>query len=357
VGAVVVGTAGFVNADKVVTLSVDGEVRQVGTYASTVADLLAEEGIPIGPHDALVPAVTATINEGSRVDIRRGRLVVLDVDGSPREIWTTATTVDELASSLGSRYAAATLTASRSERIPLTGFTVGVRVPKSVTLEYDGTSTELETTATTIGAVLREAGLEISDADLLSADLSLAPVDGLTVTVVRVTTDRAVSRASIPFRTMKKADRSLYRGVTKVVRAGKPGRRETTYVLTLHDGAVVSKERVAVETVRPPVTRVVVFGTRARPTAPTPRSSSGGGVDALNWAALARCESSGNPRAVGGGGLYFGLYQFTLGTWRGVGGKGNPIDASPGEQTYRAKLLYRNRGASPWPVCGRLLFS
>ncbi len=357
VGAVVAGTAGFVNADKVVVLSVDGEAREVRTYASTVADLLAEEGIPVGPHDALVPGVAAPLDEGSRVEIRRGRLVVLDVDGTPREIWTTAATVDELASSLDSRYDAATLTASRSQRIPLSGFTLGVRVPKSVTLEHDGTRTELETTASTIGAVLVEAGLEVSDADLLSADLSLAPVDGLTVTVVRVTTDRAVARNPIPFRTKKKADSSLYRGVTKVVRAGKPGRRETTYVLTLHDGTVVSKERVAVETVRPPVTRVVVFGTKVRPATPTTRSSSGGGVAALNWAALARCESSGNPRAVGGGGLYFGLYQFTLGTWRGVGGSGNPIDASPGEQTYRAQLLYRNRGAQPWPVCGRLLYT
>jgi soluble lytic murein transglycosylase-like protein len=78
------------------------------------------------------------------------------------------------------------------------------------------------------------------------------------------------------------------------------------------------------------------------------------GVDGLNWGALANCESGGNPRAVNPAG-YYGLYQFDLGTWRSVGGSGLPTAASAAEQTYRAKLLYKQRGRSPWPTCGRLL--
>lgn len=74
-----------------------------------------------------------------------------------------------------------------------------------------------------------------------------------------------------------------------------------------------------------------------------------------NFPALADCESGGNPRAVDPSGTYFGLYQFDLTTWANVGGHGNPADASPAEQTYRAELLYRLAGSSPWPVCGRYL--
>ncbi|MFF0265453.1 transglycosylase family protein [Kribbella sp. NPDC004536] len=72
------------------------------------------------------------------------------------------------------------------------------------------------------------------------------------------------------------------------------------------------------------------------------------------WAKVANCESSGNPRAVNGAG-YYGLFQFDLQTWRSVGGSGNPINASAAEQLMRAKKLYAQRGASPWPVCGRFL--
>jgi hypothetical protein len=93
----------------------------------------------------------------------------------------------------------------------------------------------------------------------------------------------------------------------------------------------------------------LLAGRPSRSSARTPT-----GTAALNWRALAHCESSGNPRAVNPAG-YYGLYQFDLRTWRGVGGSGHPHHASVVEQTKRAQRLYDDRGASPWPHCGRLL--
>ena len=99
--------------------------------------------------------------------------------------------------------------------------------------------------------------------------------------------------------------------------------------------------------------RVIHIGMKTRPGY---GPNIGGPVDDLNWYALAGCESGHNPRAVSPKG-YYGLYQFSLSTWHSVGGQGNPTDWSSNEQTYRAKLLYRARGASPWPVCGSRLYS
>jgi hypothetical protein len=73
-----------------------------------------------------------------------------------------------------------------------------------------------------------------------------------------------------------------------------------------------------------------------------------------NWVGLARCESGGNPHVVSGAG-YYGLYQFGIGTWHSVGGKGVPTQWGWREQTYRAWLLYKHRGRAPWPVCGAYL--
>ena len=135
-----------------------------------------------------------------------------------------------------------------------------------------------------------------------------------------------------------------------------------------------SSTLVSTTTVTAPVSRVVAVGTKARPapvavkapsvaaapSAPVAEDTgarAGTGSAGLNWAALAQCESGGNPRAVNPSGTYRGLYQFSLQTWRGVGGSGDPIDASSGEQTYRAQLLYDRSGAGQWPECGRRLFS
>lgn len=72
------------------------------------------------------------------------------------------------------------------------------------------------------------------------------------------------------------------------------------------------------------------------------------------WDLLAQCESGGNPRTNTGNG-YYGLYQFSLGTWRSVGGSGLPSDASPAEQTKRAKILQARSGWGQWPACSRKL--
>ena len=69
-------------------------------------------------------------------------------------------------------------------------------------------------------------------------------------------------------------------------------------------------------------------------------------------AAIAACESGNNPRAIGGGGQYRGLFQFDIGTWQAVGGHGDPAAASVAEQVKRAQILYAQSGPGQWPVCG-----
>jgi hypothetical protein len=71
-----------------------------------------------------------------------------------------------------------------------------------------------------------------------------------------------------------------------------------------------------------------------------------------NLRSIAACESRNNPRAIGGGGIYRGLYQFSFSTWRVVGGYGDPAAASRWEQTWRAWLLLSRHGSGHWPVCG-----
>jgi hypothetical protein len=138
--------------------------------------------------------------------------------------------------------------------------------------------------------------------------------------------------------------------------------------VTTVDGVETARETVSDQVTQAPVDELVKTGTKARPAAtPRPATSSGsttagpitagGSADSLNWAALAKCESGGNPSAVSSTGKYHGLYQFSVATWQAVGGAGLPSQASPDEQTARAKMLYNRSGAGQWPHCGKYLFS
>ncbi len=73
------------------------------------------------------------------------------------------------------------------------------------------------------------------------------------------------------------------------------------------------------------------------------------------WAyRTAQCESGGNPRAIGGGGLYRGAFQFMKSTWRTSPKSpgGDPIRYTYRTQAVVAIMLKRRDGAGHWPVCG-----
>ena len=118
--------------------------------------------------------------------------------------------------------------------------------------------------------------------------------------------------------------------------------------------ATAPRQKRATPTVKKTKTvKKTVRKSRATRSDSRPAASSSASMSAA-WRKVANCESSGNPRAVNPAG-YYGLFQFDLRTWRSVGGSGNPAKASAAEQLMRAKKLYSQRGASPWPVCGRFL--
>jgi len=347
--AVVGGTAAFANADKHVTLVVDGHRHAVSTYADTVGALLAEQGVRTQPRDVVAPDAQATLVDGSEVAVRFARPITLDLDGATQRIWTTAATVDDLLEQLNLRNQGAVVSASRSQGLALSGARLRVRLPDTLVIRHDGWRTLIVTAAPTVGAAVRQSGIHLGPLDRASVPLSTLLTHRQVVTVTRVKVLRHRSRVALPFRIIRRPDPALYQGDTELVRAGQRGLARVEVRVRLRDGRVVHRHRTIVAILRPARPQTVRFGTKERPTwTPTPSG--------LNWAALARCESGGNPLAVNPAG-YYGLYQFALGTWYGVGGAGNPIYASVGEQTYRAELLYSRSGSAPWPVCGYLLYS
>lgn len=347
----VAGTTAFVTSDKTVTVSVDGETREVRSFASTVGDLLADEGLSIDPaHDLVSPLPDQRLRDGESVVIRFGRPVLLTVDGRTRTVWTSARSVSEALLMLGVRSDGAYLSASRSRAIGRGGIELDVRMPHHVTFLADGRRHEVTTTAPTLRSALAEAGVRLRRQDRASADLTRLPYGEQVVGITRVDGKRVVQEKPIRFETVRRKSAKLFAGTTDVVRQGKVGIRVTRFVETYLDGRLDSRRIVARRVAVAPVTEVVLVGTK-----PLPQNAPS--ADGLNWAALAGCESGGNPAAVNSAGPYYGLYQFLESTWRSVGGTGLPSQNSAAEQTYRAQILYNRSGAGQWPVCGRLLFS
>jgi hypothetical protein len=83
-----------------------------------------------------------------------------------------------------------------------------------------------------------------------------------------------------------------------------------------------------------------------------PAASAGGSV--AQFERLAACESGGRWNINTGNGYYGGL-QFNLATWRGLGLRGYPHQASKAAQIAAGQKLHSQRGWKPWPACSRKL--
>lgn len=95
------------------------------------------------------------------------------------------------------------------------------------------------------------------------------------------------------------------------------------------------------------------LGISARSASASASSASGSAsAPSATLAAIAACESGGNPTAVSSSGTYRGKYQFSRATWHAMGGQGDPAAAPESVQDRIAARLYAAQGSSPWPVCG-----
>jgi len=348
--ALAAATTAFAVMDKTISLDIDGQHVTLRTYAGDVAGVLRKAHLELGVHDTVAPDLTAPVHDGSRVVVRHGRPLDLTVDGHPRRVWVTALSVDEALDQLGLSDRDAWLSASRSLAIPRRGLSLQLRMPQHVTVLVDGKRKVRETTAPTVRALLRQLHVHLHKLDHVNRPMTRYPVDGMVVTVDRISQRMVSSSVAIPFATKHVKSSDLYVGDTKVTRYGRPGVRVNTFKLTWKNHKLVHRKLVRTKVRSHPRAQIVAVGTKPRPQY-TPAA------DGLNWSALANCESGGNPRSVSGNGQYRGLYQFTMSAWQGVGGSGDPIDASSSEQTYRAQPLYRRSGDGACPVCGHYLYT
>ena len=63
--AVIGTTVGYAAMGKDVTLNVDGKVEHVRATGDTVGDVLQDQGISLGSHDEVAPAVDQEVNDGT----------------------------------------------------------------------------------------------------------------------------------------------------------------------------------------------------------------------------------------------------------------------------------------------------
>lgn len=330
-----------------VTIEVDGVSAPVSGFFTTVDDVLASAGVKLGAHDLLAPSGQSRVKDGETIVVRTATEYEVKIDGKPTTAWSTADSVDAVLDSLAEPGEVVLAAADRSNVRTQMPF-ASTRGP--VEIFVDGQTLKVDAEANdTADALLAKANVSLGQLDTLDF---YAQGGHTSLKVQRIVRGSVTETSDIPFSSEEQEDDSMYVGEKKVTQEGVNGSSSSTYYRETINGEttinlLLSKTQTA------PVNEIVSVGTKEKPQeAPAPAASAAGQQSTVAasgdvWARLAQCESSGNPRAVNPAG-YYGLYQFSIPTWRSVGGSGLPSDASVEEQTMRAQMLQARSGWGQW---------
>ncbi|MGW9402509.1 ubiquitin-like domain-containing protein [Arthrobacter sp. NPDC055585] len=351
--ALILGLVAFVGTNKSVVLSVDGETSDIMTFGGTVEDVLEKADVQLSAADLVVPGPDTEVQDGTTIEVTTAKTVDVNVDGTGHTVQTTGSTVADLISELRVSAKSSVSASLDTSLLSLQGLSIST--PKTVTVLADGKTVQVQTTASTVGALLDEAGVTVGPSDRLSVPARSGVADGMTLKVTRVvsgTQDTVTEPVAFETRTVE--DAGLFEGEKKVTEPGTPGERTLVFDTVVVDGREVSRVLASENVTREPVAETVAVGTKKRPAPAAPGGTAPAGGA---WAALAQCESGGNWHINSGNGYYGGL-QFSTQSWLGAGGGAYaPVasEATPEQQIAVAENLRANGGWGHWPSCARKL--
>jgi len=200
-----VGSAAWVKAnEKAVEITVDGQRITLRTLKKTVDDSLKEARVSLGPYDEVLPARNALLTREQKIAVIRAVQITLIVEGKKSEIYSTKQTVSD---------------------------------------------------------VLQANDVSLEAADKVTPDKSAPVTSGMTIEVIRVKENTTQTTARIPFTIVKREDRQLEIGITKVVQEGQEGVKQLTYRDVIENGKKTKSVLVQTKVIKEPVSRILAYGT------------------------------------------------------------------------------------------------
>lgn len=334
------------NACKTVTLTVDGVAMRVTTMRSRVIDVVRENGYSVTERDDLYPAGDVRLHDAAEIVLRRSRPLQISLDGhDSKQVWTTASTVDEALAQLAMTDTAPAA-ASRGSRVPLSGMALSVVSAKTVRINDGGAIRIVHLPAPNVGGLLSTAGAPLLESDQAMPSATSPIVDGMEIQVTRNRIQRITERVALPPVARRVEDPEMNISRQVVEDPGTPGVQDVTFAVATVNGVETGRIPVANVVLRPARASVVRVGTKPGTDVPAVTNGS-------IWDAISHCEAGGN-WAINTGNGYYGGVQFDQNTWARNGGlrfAARADLATREEQIAIAEVTRARQGWGAWPVC------
>ena len=387
------GEAIRVDHARPVVVSVDGRTIRTRSLKNSPADILADLGVTLSPHDKLIvdgqpveAAATAATGRLATVSLstRAGRdpnppatrnitvlravkLTLFPNDAAPTTLYTTAPIVGEALRQAGMMlYLADTVRPDLGEPVH-DGQVVAIERAVPLTIEADGRHLHTRTHSKTIADALAEAGLALDGLDFSDPAPNTPLKRDMTIRVVRVAETFRIEQEPVPFEIQWMPDPDMEIDTQNLKQAGENGVLQKRIRVRYEDGKEVSRRVEDSGIIRPPRTKTIAYGTKivvrtldtpdgpieywrkvrmmatsySASTAGTPKTAKYYGRTALGWV-MRHGIVAVDPRVVKLGSRVY-VFNYGVGDVGDTGGaiKGKRIDLGYDDDDPRVWTWYR----------------
>jgi len=271
-----------------VVIEADGRREEIPTWGQTIGDVLAAAHVGVNPYDRLwldgVPVTAeATLPPVAfrssptphfplghswvgrepvpvTIKVRRAIPLIVQDEGPPFTLYTTATTVGEaLWEENIILYLGDVVEPGLGKRVSA-GLHVIIQRSKPAVLVADGRTLRTRTRQTTVGDVLAEKGIAVAGLDRVTPALSEPLSDNTTIRVTRVRETIEIEQDVVPHDTILVPDDNLEIDHQQVSQPGAAGITNWRYRVVYEDGQRVSKTLEDTWIAQEPMTRVISYG-------------------------------------------------------------------------------------------------
>ncbi len=274
---------------------IDGDqVRAVSGAGPLVPTLLLQEaGIKLAPGDVVLVngypvAPDQPISPSDPITVQIEHAVTLTVNGKPTV--TTAPTVGEVLQNQGLTLYAADLLAPPADAPVTSGLAITYVPSREFTISADQRTMTVRSAASSVGAILAGAGMPLVGLDFSQPAADAAPPQDGQIRIVRVSESIVLDQKPVAFQSQFQASSQVELDHEQVLQAGQPGLAVSRTRVRYQDGQEVSRQIESQTLVRPPVDRIVGYGTKV-----VVHSATVDGVQIQYWRAIQMFATAYSP--------------------------------------------------------------
>jgi uncharacterized protein YabE (DUF348 family) len=284
-----------------ITILDGGQTRTVSFTNQTLGSVLDEAGLTLGAHDrVLVDGVEKPLEaDASTIQIRRAVTLTLVTPQGEQVIETSALTVGQALNEAGLTLTQGDLIDPPAETPIIQPMMVNFFPARDLTVFIGDKVMNVRSAARTVGEILAEAGIPLMGLDVSSPPESEAPPPDGQIRVTRVRESLEVTLEPIPFEEKVTYSPDVPFGQAETVQPGVEGVAMIRERIRYEDGVEVSRATEEKTTLREPQTRIVKSGEKIV------LSPVGGDIPYDYWYATEMYASVYSPCASGTGGCSY----------------------------------------------------